>query len=157
MRLISEAAAKVTNETLGRKYVALGRIAKHWEDIVGKALADKAAPAKIHYRKYKNAPKNPDAILEIATSAAHSTKLHYQKDLILERINNIFGERWITDIKFINVVPARPKGPIMPRKPLLSPAEKKDLSKMLDLIDDPDIKERLDRLGSAIIQEDKIK
>lgn len=157
MRTLSELAARITNEALGRKYVALGRIAKHWEDIVGKNLADKAAPSKIKYRKYKNQPKKPEAVLEIATSAAHSTKLHYQKDLILERINRIFGERWITDIKFVTLTTTSPKQMRRKRPKPLSENDRKNLRNMLDLVDDPEIKQKLDNLGTHVISEDNEK
>jgi hypothetical protein len=101
MRPVSEAAARIADISFSRKYIALGRIVSHWGEIVGAQLAHKAQPVKINYRK-KDRGQKPDACLDIAVSSADATLLHYQKDLILERINQIFGERWITAIRFVH-------------------------------------------------------
>jgi len=108
MRPLSDSVTKVTGKTFSRKYVALGRVISHWTDIVGKDFASKAQPVKIQYRyKKKTAQKSnakkekPQATLEIATSSADATIMHYQKDVILERINQIFGDAWITAIRFV--------------------------------------------------------
>ena len=103
LKLISDAVPKVTSKTFSRKYIALGRIVTHWEDIIGKEIADKAQPVKIHYRKAKDKQKKAEATLEVAVTSADAALLHYQKDVILERINQIFGDRWVTDLKFSHI------------------------------------------------------
>lgn len=152
MRPLSESTARVAGKSFERKYISLGRIVKHWPEIVGAALAEKAQPIKIHYRK-KEKQEKPDALLEIATSSADATIMHYQKDLILERINQIFGERWVSAIRFVNV-PANPSG--LKRKKIRQPLtnhKKKDLCDMLEIIEDAEIRARLERLGEAILTE----
>lgn len=154
MRPISEATARVAGKSFERKYIALGRIVNSWAEIVGQTLADKAVPIKIHYRK-SDKKKAAEATLEIAASSADATLLHYQKGLILERINQIFGERWITAIRFVNV-PANttPRRRKKAQIPLTNP-EKKHLSDMLESVADEDIRLRLEHLGQAIWMEDK--
>lgn len=153
MRPLSEAAARVAGKSFERKYVALGRIVGQWSEIVGESLAGKAQPVKILYRKREKQTK-PDAVLEIAVSSAEATLLHYQKDLILERINRIFGEDWITAIRFINA-PANVSRPFRRKKTaaLLTGEEKKHLSHMLEDVADGDIRARLEILGQAILTE----
>lgn len=117
---------------------------------MGQEFADKAQPVKLRYRKNARG-KKPTATLDIATTSSYATILPYQKDLILERINRIFGDNWITDIRFI--ASDTIEAPITKKKiqtPLTS-GQKKYLSGVLDEIDDPDFKERLERLGKAII------
>lgn len=157
MQSLSETTSRLTKQTLGRKYVALGRIVAHWTDIVGTQLASHTTPAKIHYRQYKNqkrTKKAPEVTLEIATTPSHATRLHYQKDLILERLNQVFGERWITDLKFVTISSNKNTRPKQQKKRIISEKEKKDLANMLDLIEDPDIKERLRNLGTSILEDD---
>ncbi len=154
MRPISEATSRVTSKNFSRKYISIGRIVKHWEEIIGADLARKAQPLKLHYQKrLKN--QKPSATLDIATTSADATLLHYQKDLILERINQIFGERWITGIRFI-AVPANisAKKGRKPQTPLTE-GQKNHLSTMLDNIEDTDIRYKLENLGQAILMEDK--
>ncbi|MBX2833473.1 MAG: DUF721 domain-containing protein [Micavibrio sp.] len=137
-----------------RKYIALGRIINHWETIVGAKMAHKAQPIKLNYRKGPVKGK-PTATLEIAASSADATLLHYQKDLILERINQVFGERWISAIKFVQVpVNAQDlKRKKMP--PPLTEVEKKSLSGTLNCVEDQDIKMRLESLGRSILMDEK--
>lgn len=150
MRPLSEATARIASQSLSRKYISLGRIINQWEEIVGEDLADKAIPAKLNYRKGKQKSK-PTATLDIATSASYATTLPYQKGVILEKINRIFGNDWITDIRFVtseNIAPT-PK-PAIPPKPL-NLIEKKYLTQTLEDIEDIEIKERLEKLGKAIL------
>lgn len=137
-----------------RKYIALGRIVTHWREIAGEEYAERAQPAKIHYVKPKNPKDKPRATLDIAASSADCAVLIYRKDLILQRINNLFGENWITDIKFLHVEPKAVKKPPK-RTKTLTEDEKNHLSQMLDGVDDPDLKDRLSRLGQSILQESK--
>lgn len=154
MRSLSQITAKVVGRNFSRKYIALGRIVNHWNEIVGDDFADKAQPVKLNYRKHKES-KKPQALLDIATTGAHATALHYRKDLILERINRIFGEEWITGIRFVTA-PSN-SNPVSPPKktPALNAQEENYLTEMLDGVQDHDIKDRLRKLGRAIITEEK--
>ena len=144
---------EVTSKVFARKYIALGRIVTHWEDLVGAETAAKAQPVKIHYRKAKDQSKKAEATLDVAVTSADATFLHYQKDVILEKINRIFGDRWITDIKFLHV-PQEQKKRYTPKKPKkLMPAEEKNLRGMLENIADTDIKSRLESLGASILKD----
>lgn len=153
MRPLSEATSRIAGKSFERKYIALGRIVNHWNDIVGAALAHKTQPIKIHYRK-KEKQKSPDAMLEIAASSADATLLHYQSDLILERINQIFGERWITSVKFVSAPLHSPLARRKRARPTLTADKKKHLSEMLQTIADDDIKLRLEQLGQAVMMEE---
>lgn len=149
---MSEATSRVIDQNCSRKYIALGRIVQHWADIVGADMAAIAQPAKMHYSK-KPGQKSPEAILEIATSPAHATTLHYRKDLILEKMNRIFGADWVTGIRF-TAKPAKldlkKKRKKFIEKPL-APSQKADLASTLDAIADEEMKIKLEKLGEAVI------
>jgi len=155
MRPLSDSVTKVTGKTFSRKYVALGRVISHWTDIVGKDFASKAQPVKIQYRyKKKTAQKSnakkekPQATLEIATSSADATIMHYQKDVILERINQIFGDAWITAIRFVTTPANSAPRPRSMKKAMPLSADKKNyLSGALSDIQDEEMKARLEKLG----------
>lgn len=151
MRPVSESTARIVKESFSNKYVKLGRIVNNWSEIVGEKMADKAQPVRIRYRKHEKA-KTPEASLDIAVSSANATLLHYQKDLILERINQIFGEKWIRSIRFVNI-PSNEERSLRRQKikPPMSADQKETLSNMVASITDGDIKERLTRLGSEIL------
>ena len=155
MRPLSEATSRIASKNFSRKYIALGRVIKQWQEIMGDEFADKAQPVKLNYRKGKQGQK-ATATLDIATSSSYATILPYQKGVILERINRIFGDKWITDIRFIASQIA--EAPIT-KKRIISPlttAEKKYLSEVLDQVDDIEFKEKLESLGKALIKDTKV-
>lgn len=154
LKLISTAVPKVTDKTFKRKYIALGRIVTHWKDIMGERMAAQAQPLKIHYRKPKRKGDKPEATLEVATTSANASLLIMQKGVLLEKINHIFGEQWVTDIKFVHTPANEINKPRKQTKPLTE-EEKNTLSLMLKEIDDPDLKQRLENMGSALFEDIK--
>jgi len=154
MRPLSESTARVSGKCFERKYISLGRIVKHWHDIVGGRLADKAAPVKLNYRKGAKG-KKPTTSLDIAVDSSNATALHYQKDLILERINQLFGEEWITGIRFVHI-PVNHNAISVKKQPTpLSSHEKKLLSEEVSRITDSEMQNRLLSLGEAIAVKSK--
>ena len=151
-KLLSNAVPKVTGKVFGRKYIMLGRLLTQWTEIVGEDLAHKTTPVKLRsYKDYKTGKRS--STLDIAASTADATVLHYRKDLILERLNLLFGEGLITAIRFV------PKS-IDEKKPVkskfkkpLSLKEKTFLSDLLEDVEDDNIREKLQKLGKAILQD----
>lgn len=154
LKPLSEKIPAIADQVFARKFVMLGRILTHWQDIVGDDLANKTQPVKLHYRKAKDGSKQATASLDISASSADATMLYYRKDLILERINQIFGDRWITAIRFVPSETAEQdfKSPPKPRK-TLTENDKLYLSEVLESIDDPELKDRLEKLGQAMLQD----
>ena len=74
---------------------------------------------------------------------------------LLQNILQSFGNQWITDIRFItsplSEAPLTQKKVISP----LTTGEKKYLSNVLDQVDDPDFKEKLESLGKALLSDIK--
>ncbi len=154
MTPVSRSVPGLLGKVFQRKYIALGRIVTHWKEIVGPDFAERAQPAKIHYIKPKQPKEKPTATLDIAASSADCAVLVYQKDVILQRINNLFGDGWVHDIKFKHVEPKMKSKPPK-RVKTLTDGEKNHLSQLLETVDDPELKERLEKLGQSILQEQK--
>lgn len=150
MRPLSEPVSRISGKTFSRKYIALGRILSEWEQIVGPEFSGKAIPVKLNYRKNGKTGKSL-ASLDIATSDAQATALHYQKDLILERINRVFGQGWIGDIRFVSIPGMAAKTPEKPKR-LLTEDEKKFLSGMLEALEDQELKAKLEVIGREILK-----
>lgn len=160
MRPIAEAASRVSGENFSRKFVALGRIVAHWSDIVGDQFASKACPLRILYKnppkgKSKQAVMLPQTVLEIAASSADATVLHYQVDLILERIEAIFGNRWIHAIRFVPVPSNKDSKKAKKLKSPLTEAEKNTLSQVLQSVGDDHLRRSLEMLGQHILMDSK--
>src|SRR5690606_32605718 len=102
LKPVSRSVPALLDKTFARKYIALGRIVTHWREVIGPDFFERAKPAKINYRKSKNPKEKSVATLDIAASSADCAVLVYQKDLILQRINHIFGDQWVSDIRFVH-------------------------------------------------------
>lgn len=152
LKLVSNAVPKVTNKTFKRKYIALGRIVTQWREIMGDKMAAHAQPLKIHYRKPKRKGDKPSATLDIAASSTYSSLLIMQKGVLLEKINHIFGEQLVTDIRFVHQVTNSNEKPPKKTTPLTE-AEKNSLSMMLDKIEDNELKQRLGSMGEALLKD----
>jgi len=154
MNPVSKSLPAVLGKTFQRKYIALGRIVTHWKEIIGEDFAERAQPAKLRFMKPKVQKEKATATLEIAASSADCSVLVYQKDVILQRINQIFGDQWVTDIKFVHVEPRIPVKPPK-RQKNLTESEKNHLSQVLEDVGDPDLRETLMRFGQAFLQDKK--
>jgi hypothetical protein len=153
MRPIAETVSKLAGKSFSKKYVALGRVVQAWAEIAGADLSRKAQPVKIHYRKAERAGSVPRVVLDIAISDADATLAHYQKDLILERINRIFGNNWITELKFVPLPAGKPGKPKAKKSRIpLTQEQKSHLSQVLEPVSDPDLKDRLEKIGTSVFE-----
>ena len=152
LKLVSTAVPKVTKKTFKRKYISLGRIVTQWREIMGEKMAIHAQPLKIHYRKPKRKGGKATATLDIATSSAQASVLIMQKGVLLEKINHIFGETLVTDIRFVHQVLETKPRPVKKAKSLTI-EEKNSLSTMLDDIEDSELKQRLASMGEALLKD----
>lgn len=155
MKSVSKSVPTLLGKVFQRKYIALGRIVTNWADIVGDDVASRSQPVKINYFKAKIKGEKATATLEVAASSADCASLVYQKDIILQKLEMYFGDRWVTNIKFIHVEPKLTQKPPK-RTKNLTETEKSYLSQLLEGVDDPDLKERLTSLGQSILQEKKL-
>jgi len=156
LKPISDSVAKLTKESFSRKFVSLSRILTQWEDIIGRDMADKCQPIKLNYRKPKSKMDKPQATLDIAASSADASLLIFQKNLIIERINQLFGDNWITDIKFDHLAARDAKKSSKPLvKKHLSAQDMEKLNTSLDYVGDDELKKRLERLGQGVLRKRK--
>jgi len=153
MRPVSDSVPKVADKTFKRKYIALGRIVTRWQDIIGDKMAALAQPQKIHYRKARKKGDKPTATLEIATSSTTASLLMMQKGMILEKINLIFGEDWVTDIKFVHMPVEAKKRSRLNQTKTLTTDEENSLSAMLNDIEDKELKIKLQNMGQSLLKD----
>lgn len=157
LRPLAHALPAVAEKTFSRKYVLLGRIVTQWIEIAGPDLAPLATPVGLrrHRTGKEDSAQKIHVCLEVAASSADATRLVYQKDLILERMNRIFGERLVNSIKLVHL-PANTSTTPPPRfrKPLTD-NQKKALSLMLETVADERVRAALENLGAAILRDSR--
>ena len=151
---ISSPVRHLTSRNVTRKYITLGKVIGFWADIVGPELAAKTCPIGMSVRKTgggqqaKNG-RNLEAVLEISATSAEATLLHYQKNLILERLKQALGDTIVVDIK-VTHGGARLNTTLPPAPPPLTAQGKTCLSMGIDGVTDPELRAALENLGRWI-------
>jgi len=152
LKPVGRSVKDVTSKVCEKKFISLGRVLDHWEDIIGEEMSSYAEPAAIKvHRKGRDKKAVFEKILKIAVSPAHAMTLSYRKGMILERINRVLPREGIVDIEFIPAVRKATKAP-KKREKTLSDDEKHYLSSVLDDIEDDEIKQRLLSMGESVLK-----
>lgn len=147
---VAQTVDRLTKRVLGRHGFTHATIVTKWPEIVGDTMARHTQPEKIVFAR----DGASDGTLHLKTdSSAYALELQHQEPQIVERINTFFGYRAVVRIKLI-------QGPLPQRHPAarqgkpprpLSAAESRDLSGVVDTVDDPELKAALERLGENVM------
>jgi len=145
----------LTRQAFMSRGLASSTICERWTDIIGDELSKNTAPERIVYPM--RAKGNGCLHLRIAHSAM-ALQIQHLEPMIIERINSYFGYAAVTRLKIIHA-PLQPRsGPrYQPRtvpKPLNADQEQ-HLSETLSHIDDPDLLKTFEKLGRAVIGQNK--
>jgi len=145
---VAQSIDRLTKGLLGKHGFTHGVIATKWPDIVGENMARHTQPEKIVFSR----DGVTGGTLHLKTdSGAYATQLQHQEPQIIERINTFFGYKAVVRIKLIQgPLPHLKDDPLGKAPRPLSPTEAKDLAQAVAMVDDPEIKEALERLGSSI-------
>jgi len=150
---VSQSVDRLTKGLLGKHGFTHGAIATKWPDIVGETMARHTLPEKIVFSR----DGVTGGTLHLKTdSGAFATQLMHQEPQIIERINTFFGYKAVVRIKLIQgpIPQHKTERQVRPSRPL-NEVEVKDLAGTVATVDDPELKEALERLGANIVRRDK--
>jgi hypothetical protein len=127
--------------------VSIIRILTHWNDIVGQEMVSHTQPIKVFYRKQKN--RNTGELetiisLKIIADSAFGTIIAMRQNIILERLNRLFGTTKFQKLS-IDI------GKISRKSNLMIHPEPKHYDLNLPDIEDAVLKSRLESLGQAVM------
>ncbi len=144
---IAVPADRVTKPVFGKHGFASGALVVDWPAIVGSAVAAHTLPLRIRFSPQDRS----DGTLEIkVSSSAFATEIQHLEPLILDRINGYFGWKAVARLKLRHgPLPKRDKaGKPLPPEP--APEAAARLSAVLDKVEDPGLREALERLGKYV-------
>ena len=148
MRALAEAIAKPTGPAFRRHGFADGAIIAEWPAIVGEDLAAHSAPEKISYPHGRTSEGT--FRLRIGRGGL-ATALQHLGPVVIERINGYFGYRAVARLQFVH-------GPLPERSPpkrqpprTLTADQETGLADALAGVEDPKLRDVLERLGRSII------
>ena len=145
---LGNSIGRLTKPVFGRRGLADGTIARDWQAIVGDAIAKHSQPEKITYASRERT----GGLLHLKVdNSAMATQLQHLEPQLLERINGHFGYRAVGRLRLIHgplpdpVISAR-----QAQTPEPSPERQRQLAQTLEGIDDPELREALEKLGRAL-------
>ncbi|MGF1640205.1 MAG: DUF721 domain-containing protein [Rhodospirillales bacterium] len=148
MRALAETVAAITAPVFRKRGFADGAIVADWPAIVGEALATHSAPERVSYPRGRSGEGT--LRLRIARGGL-ATELQHLEPVLVERINGYFGYRAIAHLQFVHgPLPPRPPARRMPERRLTTDQES-ELAAALAAVDEPKLREALERLGRVIL------
>jgi hypothetical protein len=156
-RRVSEFVGKIIEPVLSRRSGMTIDLLNAWPELVGDDYCDFTRPEKINWpnRAHEDDPFKP-GILVVACDGSRA--LYFQHDLsrICERVNVFFGFAAIAKLKIVQkpVQKLRLHKSDNPRNtPVqLDENRKKRLNTILDHISDPDLRQKLEKLGQGVMR-----
>jgi len=124
-----------------------------WDEIAGEQFADCSRPERIRWPR-QDGPDETGAgfapgLLTIACEGARALFLMHQEAELISRVNSFFGFRAISQIKIIQKAIHVPSQ--KPKARPLDAKEKSRLAGMLAEVEDPRLREALERLGTGVL------
>ena len=148
MKSLAKSVRAVSDKSFKKKFVALGRVLSLWPQIVGSEFAGHTTPVAVKSRKTRDGFLKT---LVIGVPPALSTKLHYQKGLILERIGRLLGDDYIHDIRFVDQPPKEGETETSQANTHLTETQKEHLTVSVKNIEDSDLKTKLEKFGKSLM------
>ncbi|MDA8230626.1 MAG: DUF721 domain-containing protein [Magnetospirillum sp.] len=143
---IAVPAGRATRGVFGGHGFVDAALVVDWPAIVGPAVAAHTLPSRIKFPPKERAEGT--LVVKVASSA-FATDLQHLEPLVLERINGHFGYRAVARLQLRHgPLPRARSAPAAPRAGANQPPG--DLTAALARVDDPELRDALERLGRRL-------
>jgi hypothetical protein len=141
-------------DALKARGFATADIMARWADIVGARLAVQSLPMRIQWpprakSEAAEAAQQP-ATLVLRVEGAFALEVEMSAAQIVERINAVFGWRCVGKLRIRQGPVEHPARRAPPAVPKLTPLQARKLADDLGGIEDPGLREALERLGRQV-------
>jgi hypothetical protein len=152
-RQIAEIANGLIDPILAKRAGINTLLLGSWDEIAGEQFAGCSRPERIRWPRQDGPDETgggfSPGLLTIACEGSRALFLMHQEAELLSRLNSFFGFRAISQIRIVQKAIRIPT-----RKPKVRPLdarEKNRLAGMLAEVEDPKLREALERLGAGVI------
>lgn len=154
-RSVAEIVGKVLEPVLARRAGMTLDLIRAWPEIVGEEFSETTRPEKIDWPRRANEddPFKP-AVLVVACENSAALFFQHEQAPVLERVNVFFGFEAIDRIRIVQKAVVKAKSGKIEKSVKVSTSDEARLMTMLEAIDDPELKERLIKLGQGIISKE---
>lgn len=147
MKPIGRIVEKIANSTLKTKGFSSAKVMLEWDKIVGLDFAKFGYPEKVVFPYMKRS----NATLYIVCSSAGSMFFEYQSPMIIDRINTYFGYKAISKLRYrVDQLVEKPTDKAYKKISVENTEISASIKKITENIDDEELRDLLNRLGSAI-------
>lgn len=137
-------------QAIGTRDFGIPSLISHWSDIAGSEIARHSIPLSLRFgRGMKH-----EGTLKIRCRGSFALELQHSQIEMLARINTYFGYKAVARI-LIEQGPVPMPRQNRPKKRMLSTSEKDGLDRILSSVLDSSLKNRLERLGQALLRAKK--
>ncbi|KGF66823.1 hypothetical protein LL06_25940 [Hoeflea sp. BAL378] len=150
---IAEIANGLIDPILARRAGINTLLLGSWDEIAGEQFAGCSRPERIRWPRQDGPDETgggfSPGVLTVACEGARALFLMHQEAELISRVNAFFGFRAIAQIRIVQKAIHTPT-----RKPQARPldaGEKRRLAGMLETVEDPRLREALERLGAGVI------
>jgi hypothetical protein len=144
-RAVSALVGPLTRRALGKHGFASASLISDWATIIGEDLAASCQPIKLAFPP----GKRDGGTLHLRVSGGAALEIQHVTPQLLERINGHLGYGAVARLKLVQGPVTRASAPRRPLPARPRPAEPRHWEG-LDDIEDPALRESLERLGAAV-------
>ena len=147
---LSAVLSRITRPLFGKRGLADGAIAREWTQIVGPMIALHSQPERL---SFKNRERHHGLLHLRVDHSAMATELQHLETQLLERINGYFGYKAVAKMRFIHGPLA--ETPFQHKSSSSAPTPKQNsiVTDTVKCIEDPELRDSLNRLGNAVHQD----
>lgn len=137
-RKLGGLAGRTARELAAGKGFAVMSIATRWADIAGPQLAPHARPVSV----------TPAGVMTVKVEGAAALLIQHQQRDLIARIAQVSGEGVVKSLKIVQGPLARPNETLLPKPqpPRLSAAEEEAVTRSVEKVSDPGLRESLRQL-----------
>jgi len=151
-RSVSEILGKVLEPVIARRTGMTLDLYRAWPEICGEEFGRATRPQKIDWprRAHEDDPFKP-ATLVVACEPSVALFFQHEQALVLERTNQFFGFEAVDRIRIVQKPVLEQQMPENASDQKLSRVEEQKLQELLGEVEDPNLREKLEKLGRGVI------
>ena len=151
---VGDLVSRLLNPVIERRAGMTMDMIQSWVEIVGETHAKHSRPEKLNWpRQASDDDPFEPATLVVACEGSHALFFQHDSSAIIERINTYFGFSAVNKLKLHQqpLAPLKSKQPLQTRE--VSPEKQKRLTSLLETIEDPDLRNALEKMGKGVFSE----
>ena len=145
LRAIAAEIPRIAGAALGKRGFGEAQLVTQWEAVIGEELAAKLSPERLVFPR----GERRGGTLRLRVASAFAVEAQHLEPVLIERINAFFGYGAVARLAFIQGPPLT-AAPAPPRLRKLSAEEQRDIESRVAGVADPELRDALVRLGSAV-------